>query len=292
MPKIMYIPAERNFVSAVDSPTTLKKLPNTLYTFLEEFENAKRDLGDKLALPVNGVSLEYNKSTRVSWILGSDYRIKLAESSSGFQSFVPLFMVTRYLATSINKEKDPSIKELSFEEQKRIRLQIEKILSYSSITDDVKKTALEILSAQFRNTCFVNIVEEPEQNLFPSAQKEILFKLLEFAHLNEGNRLVVTTHSPYIINFLTIAIKAFTLSEKISRSSNSSQLGQKLALLVPNASRINPDEAIVYELAEDGTITQLPTFEGLPSDNNFLNQMLAMANELFDQILEIEDSCR
>ena len=35
VPKIMYVPAERNFVSAVDKPSLLKRLPSTLYTFLD-----------------------------------------------------------------------------------------------------------------------------------------------------------------------------------------------------------------------------------------------------------------
>ena len=35
-PKIMYIPAERNFVSSVDKPDLIKRLPLPLYTFLDE----------------------------------------------------------------------------------------------------------------------------------------------------------------------------------------------------------------------------------------------------------------
>ncbi len=43
-PKIMYVPAERNFVSTVDRPDMIKRLPLPLYTFLEEYENAKEQL--------------------------------------------------------------------------------------------------------------------------------------------------------------------------------------------------------------------------------------------------------
>ena len=47
MPKLMYVPAERNFVGAVSNVRELKGLPNTLYTFADEFVNAAESLKDK-----------------------------------------------------------------------------------------------------------------------------------------------------------------------------------------------------------------------------------------------------
>jgi len=41
---------------------------------------------------------------------------------------------------------------------------------------------------------------------------------------------------------------------------------------------------------KDGTISKLNTFEGIPSDKNYLNDALADGNELFDSLLEIEQS--
>jgi hypothetical protein len=39
---------------------------------------------------------------------------------------------------------------------------------------------------------------------------------------------------------------------------------------------------------EDGSIKTLSTYKGLPSDDNFLNQILAEGNDLFANLLEIE----
>ncbi len=44
IPKIMYVPAERNFISAIESPEIIRGLPKTLYTFLSEFDKAKKKL--------------------------------------------------------------------------------------------------------------------------------------------------------------------------------------------------------------------------------------------------------
>jgi len=292
VPKIMYIPAERNFVSAVDKPSTLKKLPSTLYTFLDEFENARQEIKDHVNLPISNVRFAHQKLNNISWIEGDDFKVRLSEASSGFQSFVPMFLVTRYLALSINKETDPSKKSLSVDEERRIKRGIEKILAMPNLTDDLRKSALELLSSKFKNSCFVNIVEEPEQNLYPTSQRQILNKLLEYANMNESNELVLTTHSPYIINYLTLAIKAHTVFKAMKLNEKIDIFKERLESVVPLASHIDGKEAIIYELNEAGQILELKRYKGLPSDENYLNVLLSEGNELFDTLLEIEESCQ
>jgi len=287
-PKIMYVPAERNFISAVDKPTLLKKLPSTLYTFLDEFEDAKQELKRNLMLPIGNVRFEYSKQNKISYIVGADYKIRLSEASSGFQSFVPLFMVTKYLAESINREHDASIKQISIEEEKRIIKEIENILSNEKLTEDIKKVALEILSAKYKYSCFVNIVEEPEQNLFPSSQRYILYSLLKFANMDIENKLIMTTHSPYIINYLTLAVKGYLVSKKVESSLNKDELTLKLTGIIPLESVINSEDLIIYELDDKGKVEKLEDYKGLPSDNNYLNNKLAESNDLFVNLLEIE----
>jgi predicted ATPase len=286
-PKIMYIPAERNFTSSVKNVYDLRGLPQTLYTFSDEDRLAKEGLTDaKLKLPVNNVNFEYRKQTKTSWIAGSDYEIPLNEASSGFQSFVPMFLVSRNLALSINKEIDPSIKEISIKERIKIREEITKIYSNKKLTDEVKNTLIEQLSSRIRYSCFINIIEEPEQNLFPTSQQKMLNSLLEFNNMNEGNKLIMTTHSPYLINFISLAVKADELKSKVK----SDELKERLKDIVPLNSTVNPKELAIYELDEtDGTIKQLGNFEGIPSDKNFLNISLAYGNQLFDSLLEIEE---
>jgi hypothetical protein len=291
VPKIMYVPAERNFLSAVRWPEKLKGLPDSLYTFWEELDRSQQELSGSLPLPVGEVTLEFDKLNKIAKIVGSDYKLNLSEASSGFQSFVPLFLVSRNIALSIARSQENSPNELSGEEKKRLKTEIERILSNDNLSDDLKKAALEVLSSKYRNECFINIVEEIEQNLFPTSQKNILYQLFEFANLTQGNKLILTTHSPYIINDLILAIKADKVNQKILSSSisNADSLQQKLNTIVPKASYIAAEDAIVYELTEQGEIRELATYEGLPSDENYLNLSLAETNQLFDDLLAIEE---
>jgi hypothetical protein len=128
-------------------------------------------------------------------------------------------------------------------------------------------------------------VEEPEQNLFPSSQRNLLNELLRYVNANDGNRLIMTTHSPYLINYMTLAVKANMVKAAISKEDSKI----KLYNIVPLESTVNAYDLVIYELDErDGTIKKLPDYIGLPSDENYLNNSLEDSNELFAQLQEIE----
>ena len=301
LPKIMYAPAERNFLSVVDRPDKLKNLPKTLYTFNDEFDTAKNLYAEGLNLPINGVRFEYDRLNKIAHIVGTErpFKLRLSEASSGFQSTVPLFLVTKYLSDKLTAEEDPSIQETSLEEQKKIDKEVKTIIEDTQLTPEIKQSYLRQLSARRKPGCFVNIVEEPEQNLFPSSQQSVLHELLKYANETVGNKLIITTHSPYLINYLTLAVKAYNVFKKIDSFPNPKNLQSsidqvmKLNKIVPVKSNINPEDWVVYELNEvEGTIIKLKDYNGLPSDNNYLNERMAKGNELFGNLLDIEDLCQ
>lgn len=289
-PKIMYVPSERNFVSSVRNVRNLKGLPSTLYTFSDEFIKAAEEIKGQAILPIDNVKFEYQKLNKLSWIVGEDYKIKLSESSSGLQSFVPLYIVSNFLANFLKRKEDNTVKEISIEEEKRIKKNVEQILFNPNITDEIKQASLELLSSKTSYSAFINIVEEPEQNLFPTSQWQMLKSLLEFNNMDKGNILIMTTHSPYIINYLSVAIQGEYLKTKISFSNRSEELLERLNKIVPVKSVVSSSDVVIYQLDEkNGRIKKLPDFEGIPSDKNYLNSSLREGNQLFDSLLEIEE---
>jgi predicted ATPase len=291
-PKIMYVPAERNFVSSVDRPDLVKRLPLPLYTFLDEYDEAKNNLRNEIKLPIGNVSFQYRKQNKKSWLLGHDFKIPLLEASSGFQSLVPLFIVTQHLTQIIKQSGDSTYKKISVDEGKKIRKEIDNIFSNENISEDIRRVLLEKLSARFEYACFLNIVEEPEQNLYPISQKEILFELLNSKNDFEHNKLIITTHSPYIINYLTLSIKADIVKHKINGNDNNHNRLKELSEVVPLGSTVDKSIVSIYQLSEHGDITRLSDYNGLPSDENYLNEFLAESNDMFIKLMEIEDQCQ
>jgi predicted ATPase len=290
LPQIMYVPAERNFISYVKTPKELKLSSDSLKEFLTEFDNAKNKMRGLVKLPINNVDIEYDKLNDTLNLKGIDYKVKLTEASSGFQSLVPLYLVSEFLATSVKKQSELKEESMSSDELKRFKKGVEEIWKNNSLTDEQKRVALSVLSSKFNKTAFVNIIEEPEQNLFPSSQWQILRSLLEFNNINAGNQLIITTHSPFIINFLSIAIQGEYLKNKIEASPKAEKLKSKLNKIISKKALVSSELVVVYQFNEsDGSIKKLSTPEGIPSDRNYLNDILREGNQLFDSLLEIEE---
>lgn len=215
MPKIMYIPAERNVLSALKNPQSIVGLSAPLYTLLEEYENACHNLKDtNFSLPLEDIYLTYDNDSKTAVISDKDaaYKIYLYQAASGIQSLVPMMMVSNFLAGAFAVQARGSHRELSLNYAKKINKACLSLLIAEGLipeqfsnsllrevpVNDVSllpKSLMSLLKAagimlkaesandiSFANklrealSCyytsfFYNIVEEPEQNLFPTAQK-------------------------------------------------------------------------------------------------------------------------
>lgn len=288
LPQIMYVPAERNFAANLKKVTSQKLTSESLVEFSEEFFNAKNAMVGSMNLPINNVDIEYSKLNDVLYIKGEDYKINLRDASSGFQSFVPLYLVTWFLSNSVIRQSESSQDLMTSEQRERFRKQMKFIRESDDLTDEQKRIAISDAAKRFNKSAFINIVEEPEQNLFPTSQKQMLYSLLEFNNMTQGNKLLMTTHSPFIISYLTLAIKANNLKGMVKTD----PLNNKLNGIVPLNSTVNSDDTVIYELNDFGNILKLDNYQGLPSDENYLNKKLEENNELFTNLLEIEDLCQ
>ena len=333
MPKIMYIPAERTFLSAVKNPQAVAGLPAQLYTLLEEYTNACIELGSSsIALPIGDTYFSYNMNSKSSIISDKDnlYSLQLHQTASGIQALTPLILVSNYLAYSFFTVGKNTHRDLSLEETEKIKQKYSIILdmlglgtialsilfadafllpaglislltaagirlpqNIANAKNEVhnqklnKREIADKFTAAFSGyytSFFYNVVEEPELSLFPSAQKNVLFKLLEYTNIIPENRLLLTTHSPYIPAYLNTAIKAYELSLGAE-----GKIKNKLEKIIPEASWISGKAVAVYELSGNGEITHLKKHNDFfISDKNILNQMLENTNNLYADLLDIE----
>lgn len=90
--------------------------------------------------------------------------------------------------------------------------------------------------------CFdTYVVEEPEQNLFPTNQREVLNKLISVANSDECSHMVVTTHSPYLLSALNVSM----LADKLSNTDRSKD---EVNDIVAPQFRMNSDNVSVFSL--------------------------------------------
>ena len=208
---------------------------------------------------------------------GDDYRVQLSEASSGFQSLVPLFLVSDYLVNSVKNKTEP----MSIEERKRFEKQIKEIYANPHFTEEQRRSAANALSEKFNKTSFVNIVEEPEQNLFPTSQRNMLYSLLKINNEIPANKLIITTHSPYLVNYISVAVEAGNIQNKANK--------EQIRKIMPLSALVKSDDLAIYQLNEkEGSVELLDNYGGIPSDENFLNNEIGRTNELFADLLDLQ----
>ena len=95
----------------------------------------------------------------------------------------------------------------------------------------------------------------------------------------------MTTHSPYVINYLSICVKAYQVAESLSAYDDVSKVDD----IIPVESRLASQDLSIYEITKDGDVRNLETYDGIPTDSNFLNLALSETNDLYDDLMDIED---
>lgn len=287
LPQIMYVPAERNFLAYIESFKELKVSSPSLREFKDEYKAAQKAIKGQCKLPLNNEVLEYDRQNDILHLRGDGFKLRVSETSSGYQSLIPLYLVSQHLVSTVMNNKDES--EMKEEERERFRRIIHDIANNEEFSDQQRREAISALSNIFKNNSFINIVEEPEQNLFPSSQFSILSSLLNINNLIPANKLIMTTHSPYIISYLTLFVKAHLLNKAIKDKQGLSKLNE----IIPSDSHVDPKDLFIYEINEkEGKYSLLDNYKGMPSDDNYLNDGLAQSNEKFSQLLDLEDLCR
>lgn len=280
--KIMYVPAERSIVSVAENKTKLlKELPDSSETFSDEFVNAKKFFKSGYELPFEGLHFEYDSLNEVGWISDGDYRVRLINASSGIQSSLPMCMVSEYLSKMITDREEI---KLSKEEKDRLEKRVAEIMQDDAISDSIKDMMIRQLSSANRYDRFINIVEEPELNLFPKSQMEVLRSLVAINSSSEQNMLVLTTHSPYslaILNMLIMGAKTYQRANEVDRA--------EIERILPHKYHLNENDLAAYRLSskeKDYCVSIINSNTGMIAKND-LDSCSDEINRIFNQLYRL-----
>lgn len=143
---------------------------------------------------------------------------------------------------------------------------------------------LVLLEHLSRNTEQVQsfIIEEPELNLYPTAQQGLLNWLVEKCTKGE-NDLTITTHSPYLLAHLNLLLFAFQVAEKHP------DRAEDVAKIIPRESWIDPKEFAAYHVEgqqENGVRSIVNPETGLISYNG-LDAIASAETSEFEKLLDI-----
>lgn len=128
-------------------------------------------------------------------------------------------------------------------------------------------------------------IEEPEAHLFPESQANLLDILIaNVLGSPNGNdrKLIITTHSPYLMSRLNVLIKAGTISKRKKRNKDINEI-------VPRSSWLKLEEITIQSIQEGKLVSIIDPEEGL-IDAHFLDMISDSISSDFIELLNIEDS--
>ncbi|MDR1169849.1 MAG: ATP-binding protein [Prevotellaceae bacterium] len=276
LPQIMYVPAERNFVSYVRNAKKDLKLSGALLDFTAEYYNAAESLKDCLVLPIRDFEIEYSKRHEMLYIKNKTHKIKITEAASGFQSSVPLCLVSDYLSKLVQNNKTSD--EMTIGDMKKFQKETGEILNDKNLSEKQKHIAISELSYKFNKTAFINIVEEPEQNLFPASQMQLIKSLVSMCNKNEGSKLLISTHSPYIL----ATINNLMLANKVGQN-NPDKVSPKV-----NKDLWLTSDHVFAGIVKDGTVEEMIDKDLDMIQVERLDAVSQVINEEFDYLYQYE----
>ena len=112
---------------------------------------------------------------------------------------------------------------------------------------------LLVIESQRKQSIRRFIIEEPELNLYPTAQKDLIYSLMSGLDPNvdyQDAEWVITTHSPYVLSSFNTLMLAYKVAQK------SDELRAEVEKLVPARCWINPDDFAAYYV-DNGTVRSI-----------------------------------
>lgn len=131
------------------------------------------------------------------------------------------------------------------------------------------------------------IIEEPEQNLFPTLQVDLVNNLVAQLNQTKAN-LLITTHSPYILSVLDNLIYANDVYQKAKAADNKEQI-QRIEKLVKPSMLINYDEVAAYLCKDDGVVECMNDDEMRNTGAYALDKASTITSHIFNELMDIEN---
>lgn len=240
MRKITYIPSERNYVN-IPNISSLSMSNDYIRDFIFDWllirnKYSKETPQDIINL---GVKYYYDKSAGDVVALQDGTSISLSEASSGLQAIIPLLVSLSYstnwifnhtqdlsfdkfstLHKTFMKEilKKEDLSDVMLEEEKLKQITSELFNSLQRISPEVDiptdlKDAADMANRLGKPHYTFLIIEEPEENLFPVTQYELVKHIFQSLNSKPDNSVVITTHSPYILTAINNMIQAGNIIE-------------------------------------------------------------------------------
>lgn len=143
-----------------------------------------------------------------------------------------------------------------------------------------------VLINSFSNNPKSVVIEEPELNLFPTLQVQLIRNIVELVNKSRSD-IVITTHSPYVLSIIDSLIFANDVYMK-AKAVGKKNLMQKVLRLVKKASQIDYEKVAAYCFNADGSVVPTNDPEMRSTGSFAIDEASNVTSKLFNKLMSLE----
>lgn len=299
--KITFITDERAVIPTLLNNTTRNvRFPYHLTSTYEDFRLAFNELkGDnkQVVIETMGVNLTSIKSTyEQKFVISQDdkpYKISFQDSSSGIKSVSIVELISRYYPFHFNTQDifvnfygkiAPNFTKLLGKSFENVQNATPEEMIRLSIMQNIALSLEDISNTDARINIFI---EEPELNLFPNAQKNLVEHLVYSCFeppkkdKNKTIHIAFSTHSPYILSSLNCLLLACEVANK------NPNLKEKVETIIPNKFWLDINKFNAFKV-ENGEVFSIIDKETNLILAESIDEVSEEIGETFDKLLELK----
>lgn len=295
--KVSYIPAERNLIAAIPNWMEVSMGFDYVRNFISDWNLVRQyyEKSNALNLFSLGIKYYYDKKAGKDYIVLEDGKeLEFTNGSSGIQSAIPMMAYLDFLfnnqykggqlgriaVESENEDILNHIYETKFKRGLKTFLKdnvayVGKIGIGKRLFKSEKEFAeCKHLLESYTKTWYSDIyLEEPEQNLFPQTQVELVYTLLKNIQIH-GDNLFIATHSPYILYAINNCMMGYLVKDKIGEDNK--------ALRRNSDYWFSPKEVAVWEIKDGNVVSEMDVKSNTIQDAEGL-----IRGNYFDRVMKL-----
>ncbi|MBN9380755.1 MAG: AAA family ATPase [Chitinophagaceae bacterium] len=177
----------------------------------------------------------------------------------------------------IEFEYDDNVNFIKLSNNTRIRLE-HTSSGYQSVTPLFLVLEYFLNRKELFKNCIV--IEEPESNLYPTAQKDLIEYIISGKLISE-DKLFITTHSPYVLTTIDNLIQAYNVAVREGKSP------EEVEKIVPRKFWIDFDKVTCYYF-ENGSCRSTMDRETMTIGTSNIDDVSIQLGKTFDELISLK----
>ncbi len=257
----IYIPAERAYISTLSNSlfSIIREgitLPKCLTDFGAYFEQARQNL-NRHTLKIFDVEYRLENNQNIIHLPDYQKELQLTQVSSGMQAVIPMLLVLENIQNKLR-----IIKNCVVIEEPELNL-----------FPEMQKKLIELIIKRFSNNTLD--YNTSQHVITPEELTEITEK-----YINKKDRLIITTHSPYVLTTLDSLIQAKNAFNK------NHDAKEQISKIVDKDIWVDFESVKAYYL-KDGKATDIMDYEMKSIGANKIDDVSEEIGEIYDNLLNI-----